>query len=315
MRSFYKLICLAAFLPLGIGSTAAVADSSDPVKIALNNWSSQNISSYILGGILERQGQKVEYIQADSMAQFAGLETGDITFQTEIWPTTMGARFSEALGTGQVLDMGELGAQAIEEWWYPLYVKEFCPTLPDWKALLEPECVKAFATPQTGDKARYLGGAADWGGFDDERVEALGLSWKVIHAGSDIPLWAEVESAYKRKAPIMIWGYLPHWWPTKYEGEFVNFPEYTEACYEDASWGINPNAKYDCGKPRGVLRKAASKSGEEKWPASYAVMKKMQLTDAQYAALISRLELDGVPLKQVADEWLDANEEIWSKWH
>ena len=51
-----------------------------------------------------------------------------------------------------------------------------------------------------------------------------------------------------------------------------------------------------------------------KWPASYTVMKKMQLTDAQYAALISRLELDGVPVKQVADEWLDANEETWSKW-
>lgn len=314
MRGVCKLSCLAVLLAVGIAPTAGMADSSDPVKIALNNWSSQNISSYILGGVLERNGQEVTYIQADSMAQFAGLETGDITFQTEIWPTTMGARFAEARSTGQVVDLGPLGAQGIEEWWYPTYVKEFCPTLPDWRALLEPECAKAFATPQTGDKGRYLGGAVDWGGYDDERVEALGLPWKVIHAGSDIPLWAEAESAYKRKAPIMMWGYLPHWWPTKYEGEFVDFPEHTEACYEDASWGVNPNAKYDCGKPKGILHKAASKEGEAKWPAAYATMSKMHLDDAQYASLISRVELDGVPAKQAAEEWLDANEEIWSKW-
>lgn len=313
MRKFIRVLCFT-FLPLGIIPTAGMADSTEPVKIALNNWSSQNISSYILGGVLERDGIEVEYIQADAMAQFAGLETGDITFQTEIWPTTMGARFQEALGTGDVLDMGPLGANAIEEWWYPTYVKEICPTLPDWKALLEPDCAKAFATPQTGDKGRYLGGAADWGGFDNERVEALGLPWKVIHAGSDIPLWAEVESAYKRKAPIMTWGYLPHWWPTKYEGEFVQFPEYTDECYKDASWGINPDAQYDCGKPHGILHKAASTAGEAKWPKAYAIMRNMQLNDEQYAALISRLELDGLPLQQVANEWLDANEAIWTKW-
>lgn len=132
MRTISKVFCFLAILPVGLTIPAAgMAESSEPVKIALNNWSSQNISSYILGGVLERSGIKVEYIQADAMAQFAGLETGDITFQTEIWPTTQGARFAEAVETGQVLDMGPLGARAIEEWWYPTYVKEFCPTLPD----------------------------------------------------------------------------------------------------------------------------------------------------------------------------------------
>src|SRR3546814_3600519 len=61
-------------------------------------------------------------------------------------------------------------------------------------------------------RARHLGG------FDDERVEALELDYEVVHAGTDAALFAELESAYQRKAPILLWIYAPHWAPIKYEG-------------------------------------------------------------------------------------------------
>ena len=32
-----------------------------------------------------------------------------------------------------------------------------------------------------------------WGGFDEERVEALGLPFEVVHAGTDAALFAELE--------------------------------------------------------------------------------------------------------------------------
>ena len=43
-----------------------------------------------------------------------------------------------------------------------------------------------------------------WGGFDEERVEALDLPFEVVHAGTDAALFAELESAYQRKAPFML---------------------------------------------------------------------------------------------------------------
>ena len=92
-----------------------------------------------------------------------------------------------------------------------------------------------------------------WGGFDDERVESLGLDFEVVHAGTDAALFAELESSYQRKDPIMLWIYSPHWAPAKFEGEFVEFPEYTDDCYNDPSWGLNPDMAYDCGKPRGPI--------------------------------------------------------------
>ena len=106
--------------------------------------------------------------------QFAGLKTGDLDVAMEIWETTGREAMDEATATGQVENLGETGMQAIEEWWYPAYMKEKCPGLPDWKALKEPACAEAFSTPETAPKGRYLGGPVTWGGFDEERVEALG---------------------------------------------------------------------------------------------------------------------------------------------
>ena len=105
-----------------------------------------------------------------------------------------------------------------------------------------------------------------WGGFDEERIEALELPFQVIHAGTDAALFAELESAYQRQAPILLWIYAPHWAPIKYEGEWVAFPPYEPACYADPAWGVNPDATHDCGKPRGPIWKVAWAGLAEKWP-------------------------------------------------
>ena len=235
------------------GAALAAAESSDPIRITLHDWSGQLINAHIMGSVLEKAGYNVEYVQADYIAQFAGLETGDLDLAVEIWATTGQEALNAAVATGKVENLGESGLQAIEEWWYPLYMKERCPGLPDWHALQKPDCAKAFSTPETEPKGRYVAGPVTWGGFDEERVKALDLPFEVVHAGTDAALFAELESAYQRKAPIMLWIYVPHWAPAKFKGEFVQFPPYNAKCYSDASWGVNPDMAYDCGKPRGPI--------------------------------------------------------------
>ena len=108
-------------------------------------------------------------------------------------------------------------------------MKEKCPGLPNWEALKDPACAEAFSTAETAPKGRYLGGPVTWEGFDDERVEALGPA---LHRHPCRHRRARCSpnsnSAYQRKAPIMLWVYSPHWAPAKYKGEWVEFPEYTE---------------------------------------------------------------------------------------
>ena len=315
MRQFMKH-ALGGVLAGAFMATAAMAEveSKDPIKITLHDWSGQLINAGIIGAILEEAGYNVDYVQADYIAQFAGLKTGDLTLAVEIWATTGQEALDEAVASGKVVNAGETGMQAIEEWWYPLYMKERCPGLPNWEALKEPACAEAFSTPETAPKGRYVGGPVTWGGFDEERVDALDLPFEVVHAGTDAALFAELESAYQRQAPVMLWVYVPHWAPAKYEGEFVEFPAWTPECYSDPSWGINPDKAYDCGKPRGPIWKAAWAGMADKWPGAWKAVEAYKLSNDEMSAMVAAVDLDGMSVDDVVDQWMDDNEARWKAW-
>jgi len=290
----------------------AGVESKDPIKLTLHDWTGQLITTNIMGEVLKKAGYNIEYVQADYIAQFTGLKTGDLHVAMEIWETTGRVAMDEATGTGKVENVGETGMQAIEEWWYPLYMKEKCPGLPDWKALNG--CAEAFSTPETAPKGRYLGGPVTWGGFDDERVEALELDYEVVHAGTDAALFAELESAYQRKAPILLWIYAPHWAPSKFDGEFVEFPKYTDECYKDAKWGSNTSAKYDCGKPRGPIWKVSWSGMKGKWPGAYAALKAFTISNEEMGTMVADVDLKKKKLEDVVAAWMSANESRWKGW-
>jgi glycine betaine/proline transport system substrate-binding protein len=290
----------------------SAVESQDPIKLTLHDWTGQLITTNIMAEVLKEAGYNVELIQADYIAQFAGLQTGDLHVAMEMWETTGRDAIDEYTPDGRVVNVGSTGMDAIEEWWYPSYMKEQCPGLPNWEALND--CAEAFSTMETAPNGRYLGGPVTWGGFDDERVEALGLDWEVVHAGTDAALFAELESAYQRKAPIMLWIYAPHWAPSKFEGEFVDFPAYTAECYNDPSWGINPNAAYDCGKPRGPIWKVASSELKAKWPGAYNAVEAFKISNDEMGQMVAAVDLDGNSVEAVVADWMNANKSRWQSW-
>ena len=150
--------------------------------------------------------------------------------------------------------------------------------------------------------------------YDDERVEALGLDYEVVHAGTDAALFAELESAYQRKAPILLWVYAPHWAPIKFEGEWVEFPRYTDECYSDPSWGVNPDMAHDCGKPRGWIKAVGWADGEKKWPGAYQAVRNFQIDNDTMGDLISKVDLDGKKVDDVVAQWMKDNEATWKGW-
>ncbi|QDG76307.1 ABC transporter substrate-binding protein [Labrenzia sp. PHM005] len=306
-----KLSAVALALMTSVSAAGAV-ESSDPIKLTLHDWSGQLINTKIMGSILTEAGYNVEYVQADYIAQFAGLKNGDLHLAMEIWETTGREALDEATGTGKVVNVGETGLMAIEEWWYPSYMKDLCPGLPNWEALKD--CAEEFSTAETAPNGRYVGGPVTWGGFDEERVEALQLDFEVVHAGTDAALFAELESAYQRKDPIMLWVYVPHWAPAKYDGEFVEFPPYSAECYSDPSVGVNPELAYDCGKPRGPIWKAAWSGLQEKWPGAYNIIDAYKITNDEMSAMVSKADLEKVDIDTVVADWMTANKDRWSGW-
>jgi len=297
---------------LAFSVAAQAAESTDPIKLTLHDWTGQLITTNIMAEVLKSAGYNVDLVQADYLAQFAGLKTGDLHVAMEMWETTGRDAMDEATATGKVENIGETGMMGIEEWWYPLYMKEKCPGLPNWEALND--CAEAFSIPETAPKGRYVGAPVTWEGFDDERVEALELDYEVIHAGTDAALFAELESAYQRKAPILLWVYAPHWAPSKYEGEWVQFPKYSPECYNDPSAGINPDLAYDCGKPSGPIWKVAWSGVKDKWPGAYSAIKNFRLDNDEMGTMITAVDLEGKDLNAVVADWLAANESRWKAW-
>ena len=200
-----KKLIASAMLALSLGAAAPAAafepESTDTIKLMVADWSSMLIDTEILNIILSTYGYSVETVVADDSARYPGFENGDLIIALETWQTTQDKPFTASLATGKVLDMGVLGPHAKEEWWYPAYMAEKCPGLPDWKALKS--CAEAFSSPETTPKGRYLGAPVSWGGFDEERVKALDLPFEVVHAGTEAAMFAELQSAYERKAPII----------------------------------------------------------------------------------------------------------------
>ena len=147
---------LAAF---SLGSALA-ADDKSPIKIVTNNWTSQVVLSHVVGGVLKAQGVNVEFKSSDTQLQFTAIASGDMDFQVEVWEGSMHESFQKSLKSGAV-DYGPHNAVTREDWWYPSYMNERCPGLPDWKAL--DKCAAMFATAETGKKGRFVGPPADWG--------------------------------------------------------------------------------------------------------------------------------------------------------
>jgi len=291
---------------------AAAADSSDAIKIVQNNWTSQLVLSNVAGKLLEKIGDNVEYLPSDTQLQFTAIANNDMDFQIEVWEGSMAESFDKAKEQGLV-DLGAHDAVTREDWWFPSYIKDVCPGLPDWKAL--DGCAAKFATAETKPKGRFVGPPADWGKHYSERIQALHMNFQEVPVGQAATLWAELQAAYDRKEPIVLFNWTPNFIEAKFKGEFVDFPDYAPACMTDPKWGSNPDMVYDCGAPKkGYLKKAGSPELEKKWPDGAALLKKISFTNAQIAAAAAMVDVDGMSPEEAADKWIAENEATWKAW-
>ena len=100
-----RLSALSAAFLLSAASLltqAGAQESADPIKLTLHDWTGQLITTQIMGEVLKKAGYSVEYVQADYLAQFAGLESGDLDVAMEIWETTGREAMDAATATGKV---------------------------------------------------------------------------------------------------------------------------------------------------------------------------------------------------------------------
>ena len=298
------------FMQEGDKTAKKSGDSSQPIVIAEHNWSSQIVMAKVIGGIFESMGNNVKYVPADSQAVYESINIGDVTIAHEVWESAFGKSFDNARDKGGVLDWGDHEARTIEDMGYPDWAAEFCPGLPDWNALKNPDCAKAFSTPDSGGKGRMLEGPQSWhGDLIPQRIEALGLGdlWTVKFAGGADALWAELKAAKNEGRGTIIFNWTPNF--TDGSGfTFIDFPPYYDGCRPvDGGDG-------KCGAPDGYLKKAVNVNFPKTHPAAAAMYKKLSFNTSQIGAMAALVDEDKMTHADAAKKWLDDNKDVWEKW-
>ena len=286
------------------------AKNQMPIKVIINDWTSQIVLAHITGRLFEQIGYNVEYSFSTSNEQWGSLSHGIDHVQIEVWQGTMSEMFERMVNAGRILDAGTHNATTREDWWYPLYVEEQCPGLPDWRALKK--CASLFSVDGS-KKGIYLAGP--WEKPEGARVRALELGFIVKTVKEADDLWRALASASKSRQPIVLFNWTPNWVEAVYEGKFVEFPEYHPDCETDPSWGINKIYHYDCGNPRnGWLKKAAWSEMPKLWPCAYQVLMNIEFDNLAIAKIAAAVDYYKKSHIQVAKEWLATNQQLWQSW-
>ena len=303
-----KSTAAAAFLAAA-STTGAWADSADPIKIPMNEWTGQHISARVTGTLLQKLGYTVEYVTAGAVPQFAAIADGvDLHLQPEVWTNNVGDVYPKAVESGDIVVVGQLGLKPQEGWIYPPYMEEKCPGLPSYEALYD--CAQAFAAADTFPKGRLITYPADWGTRSKDVVAMIEVPFEPVAGGSEGAMLAELKSAVAAGDPILMMFWQPHWIFADLDFNWVAWDPAEGECVEEEGQ-MRGSA---CGFQQASVDKIANREVASKWPGAYKLLEEMSIDNTTQNALMLEIDNKKRDLDEVVAEWLAANEATWSPW-
>lgn len=300
---------LALAASFGMAQAAEMGAVDEPIKLAINEWTGQHVSTHVAGEMLKAAGYKVEYVTAGYMNMWQAMADGELHAAIEVWSSNVSDQFAEMETAGKVADLGDLKLDAKEGFAYPAHVAKLCPGLPAWEALKD--CAPVFATAETLPMGRLVDYPADWGTPGADRATGLELPFKAVPAGSEGALIAELRASTEKESPLLIVFWQPHWAMSAYDVQWVDLPQGEPACYEDASWGPNPNAVNDCDFIPTRIFKTGWSGIADKWPAAHEILSNMTLSVEAQQPMMGAIDVDGKAIEDVVGAWMAENEAAW----
>ncbi|MDN3612384.1 ABC transporter substrate-binding protein [Vibrio ostreicida] len=303
MKSFPYIIAMSML------SVSTPALSNEPVKLLSLDWSSQQVLTKVLGTLLSEKKVPIKYEYTDARAQWYKLAHNEGDVQVEVWEGSMASKFQQMVDSGHIQAGTTHQATTREDWWYPAYAEQQCAGLPDWTALKD--CAAVFSEGK--DLGIYYTGP--WEKPDRARIRALGLKFDVVQLKDGNAINEKIKQYMAEKKPFLIFNWSPNWVEAKYEGKFVEFPAYDEQCEKKASWGVNPNYKWDCGNPvGGWLKIAVSQTLAAKSQCAADIISAFSLDNQQIALAAMLVDDEKLSVEDAAKQWLKQNNGHVEKW-
>jgi glycine betaine/proline transport system substrate-binding protein len=303
----------------GGGSSAAERGDASAIRIAVNPWTGSAVNANVAKVILERQlGYKVQLVKIDEFAQFPALASGALDATLEVWPSGHAAdiaryingRRGGPLRDGGVVNGGRLGAVGDIGWWVPSYLVAEHPELTSWQGIKRDAAL--FRTAQSGSQGQFLASDPSFVSYDKQIIKNLGLNLKVVYSGSEKATLAALDAAFKRKAPLLLYFWTPHWAHAKYSLTEVRLPPFDKACADAAR--TKGAVGYNCDYADDILFKAFWIGLESKAPNAFRFLSNFQFTNDEQDQVAFQVDVKGVPVATAARRWVDQHPNVWRPW-
>jgi glycine betaine/proline transport system substrate-binding protein len=300
------------------GSSDSGSGSGDKwggkVTIAVNPWDGSSANAEVAKAVLEKQGVTVALKDIDENAVWAGLDSGSIDANLEVWPSGHQTDIDTYIKEKKsVVDAGLLGPNGHIGWYIPDFVAQAHPEYKTWEGLKSPAAAKYFATAETGDKGQFLLGDPSYVSYDKDIIKNLDLPFQVVVGGSEATLITTIDKAFKDKTPLLFYFYEPQWAQAKYKLDVVKLPDITKQCEVSAA-DTGKDGKYACDYPTDKLMKTVSADLKSKNPKVYDFLKKMHWTSEDQNTVTTYKNADDMSMAAAAKKWVDANPTVWQSW-
>ncbi|HES9219147.1 TPA: ABC transporter permease/substrate binding protein [Streptococcus pyogenes] len=279
------LAALAVFLIAALGRgimamTSGMADKGETVNIAYVQWDSEVVSTHVIAEVLKNEGYHVTLTPLDNAVMWQTVANGNADFSTSAWlPVTHGQQYqkykSKLDDLGPNLKGTKLGL-AVPKYMTDVNSIEDLSKQADQKITgIEPGAGIMAAAKKTLEEYHNLS------------------SWELV-AASTGAMTTSLDQAIKKKDPIVVTAWSPHWMFAKYDLKYLKDPKETFGSTEN----INT-----------IARKGLKKD----LPNVYKIIDKFHWTQKDMEAVMLDIN-KGMSPEAAAKKWVEANKSKVSSW-
>ncbi|HHJ6898686.1 TPA: ABC transporter permease/substrate binding protein [Streptococcus pyogenes] len=279
------LAALAVFLIAALGRgimamTSGMADKGETVNIAYVQWDSEVASTHVIAEVLKNEGYHVTLTPLDNAVMWQTVANGNADFSTSAWlPVTHGQQYqkykSKLDDLGPNLKGTKLGL-AVPKYMTDVNSIEDLSKQADQKITgIEPGAGIMAAAKKTLKEYHNLS------------------SWELV-AASTGAMTTSLDQAIKKKDPIVVTAWSPHWMFAKYDLKHLKDPKETFGSTEN----INT-----------IARKGLKKD----LPNVYKIIDKFHWTQKDMEAVMLDIN-KGMSPEAAAKKWVEANKSKVSSW-
>jgi glycine betaine/proline transport system substrate-binding protein len=299
-RAWPAILAGAGAAVLVVSGIASCAESEGggggiSIRAAEYNWTAAAVTNAILTDIVEDHPElgvsDIVSTQLDPATAWAGAARGDVDLITEVALPNQQPLADKAKGTAKLVS--QTYGKAAQGWFVPAYAVAPGGEAAGLKSITQ---LNQFKGALGG---KLIDGDPGWVTTEQnaKRLKAYGIDYQHVPAGAAAEL-GQLERSYRRREPILIYLYRPHWVFAKYKLTQLREPDpYRSGCFT--------GSRNRCAIPTLSAWIAASNKVEREAPEFYALLRRMRIPLRDMERMLEQVDVAKTPAAQVARRWLD----------